>query len=152
MFRTASSVIAGRICVWLAAAMLVFPFVPTSSCPCSTESPTGQCCRARLQQEKPATLSCCAKSNQTAVPEPNGSCDCGPTCNCHLSRHSDPRPAVPTAPTRNGAEQVQLATFTHAATVASAAGADSPFAAESSGEPFFETALDRCITLSRFLC
>jgi len=166
MFRTASSVIAGRICVWLAAAMLAFPFVPTSPCHCLSEGPIEPCCSARLHHEEAPTInrgccalpkqrvtpSCCAKTDPTAIPNDTKSCHCGPTCKCHLSRHSDPQPAVPTAPIRNGTEQVQWVTLTHAATMAIVAEADTPLVAEPSGDPLFETALDRCITLSRFLC
>ena len=166
MFRTASSVIAGRICVWLAAAMLAFPFVPSSSCRCSDENSIEQCYSAKLRHEdksaitrgccasskRPETSTCCAKSNQWAVPNTDGPCDCGPTSDCHLSRHSEPRPAAPTPPTRNGSEQLQSAMLTHAATMAVAAVADSPFVARAPRESSVETALDRCITLSRFLC
>lgn len=166
MFRTASSTIAGRTCVWLGTAMLVFPFVPTSACHCSSESAARPCCDVNLQHDvKPAsdrgccavprqrvTASRCAKSHQSAARIDDRPCDCGPTCKCHLSRHSAPRPAVPTAPPRNGTEQVQLVTLTYAAAVATTAEADAPLAAVPSGEPLCETALNRCVTLSRFLC
>jgi hypothetical protein len=166
MLRTASSAMAGHMCVWLAAALLVFPFVPTSACHCSGEGAVEPCCRANLQHhDRPAIdggcrafpmqrarSSCCAKSNRTAAPNDNGPCHCGPTCNCRSSRHSHPRPAAPTPPTRNGTEQVQWVTLAHVAALTVADEADSPFVALPSGEPLFETALDRCITLSRFLC
>lgn len=165
MFHTVSSVFAGHACVWLAAAMLVFPLVPTSPCHCSQEDPVAPCCSARLQHnDKPAidrgccalpkqrvSSSCCAKSNRAGALNDNRPCHCGPTCKCRFSRHTSPRSAVPTAPTRNSTEQVQLVTLTQAASVA-AADADSPFVSEPSGELLCETALDRCITLSRFLC
>lgn len=166
MFRTVSSVIASRICVWLATVMLVFPFIPTSPCHCSGEGAVEPCCETDLQHDdKPAidrgccavpkqqaTANCCANSLQSAAPIDDPPCGCGPTCRCHLTRHSEPRPAVPTTPSRNGTEQVQCIALTLAATLAATGEADTPLVAGPCGEPLCETALDRCITLSRFLC
>ncbi len=167
MFCTASSVIASRISVWLATGMLVFPFVPPTTCHCSGANATEQrdisadsqseskptvarsCCASAKKQD---ISDCCRKRQLASVPAGNPPCHCSPTCNCHLSRRSDPQPATPTQPTRNGDERVQLGVFAHASVATIVVEACSPFAVDESSESIVTTALDRCITLSRFLC
>ena len=167
MFHTASSVFASRVSVWLATGMLVFPFVPPTPCHCSGAKPAeqrGASAESRSEGAPTAVRSCCASAKKqvisdccrkrelASVPDSNRPCHCSPTCDCHLSRRSDPQPATPTPPTRNGDERVQLGASAHASVSVAVAEGCSPFAADESSKFIVATALDRCITLSRFLC
>jgi len=73
-------------------------------------------------------------------------------CQCHLSQHSDPQPATPAWPTQNGKELNQFAPFTHAVVAVVVFEPASPAVADETAGIFVATALDRCITLSRFQC
>lgn len=166
MFKSASNSIAARICVWLAAGMLVFPFVPGPTCGCSGEDSTQQSvCREKTQAgEKrgccsaPDSRACCGSHQKPlrSCCEHTGSvsehsCSRGPACKCHLSRHPNPRPTTP-VPTQNGTERVKLAPVV-CCPAAMPAVEFGPSSVCDEPERFFgATALDRCSTLCRFLC
>ncbi len=171
MFRSASNSLATRICVWLATGMLVFPFGPSWTCGCSNENPMQQsgCCEKAQPGEKsgfcrgccsttsPPTScrshekssACCCKHAASAS---DNSCSCGQTCQCHPLQHTEPPPATPARPTQNGKELNQFAPFIHVGGAVAFIEADSPAVADGSESIFGATALDRCITLSRFQC
>jgi hypothetical protein len=171
MKKSASNPVLSWAAAWLAAVMLIVPATPRANCGCTASEPTGDhgaqqstenekhsgqrtCCSAharracckRVRQERPG---CCSRSATDGSQLPSG-CRCGPGCTCCSRKPSEPHPAAPVPSERNSGDQ--------SGAVASSPAVSTVIVEESpshAGGARFEpratpTALERCITLSRF--
>jgi len=166
MFATAFNAIVARCLVGLATAMLLLPSLPDPACGCSAEEQVqSSSCRgegqAEVHRDKVGCCcssknrhvdGCCEQGGQRAVSTPERSCRCGPTCQCGHAQLPDPQPAAPIAPGQNNTERSQCASL---ACVLPAADVDqSPSSTQADDDTLAaaSTALERCISLSRFQC
>lgn len=165
MFATAFNAMTARCLVGLATAMLLLPSFPDSACGCSDDeqaklsSSVGEC-QTAADWNKAACCcsfknrrvdSCCERGIQAGVSTAACTCCCGPMCHCGHAQLPDPQPAAPITPEQNNTERSQRASM---ACIHLAVDFDQTpsFTRFDDAVAAVSTALERCISLTRFLC
>jgi hypothetical protein len=113
---------------------------------------TSTCCHAHRASELANVQPCCHSGGELAHAIPESSCGCGLACRCQVSEPGESQPIQAPSPDESRTQRIQPLECTLSI---AAMTLPSPLPVSNARHPestIAATSLDRCISLSRFIC